>query len=59
MHSEPRVIPQLLGTIGACLTSVYMGASFAIASPMVYAFENGLDGAGMKMTTEEASWIRT
>ena len=34
-----------------------MGSSLAISSPMVYSLENGEDG-GLKMTTEEASWIR-
>lgn len=58
MQSDRKlaVLPVQNGKTEHTLTGVSLGTCVAISSALVYSLEKGEDG--LKMTLEEASWIR-
>ena len=48
---------QVLAAVCVCLTSISFGANNAITSAVIFAFQKDSDEK-MKMTLEEASWLR-
>ena len=57
LYYYPIVDMQVLAAICVCLTAISYGANVAITSAVIFAFQKDADDQ-MKMTLEEASWLR-
>ena len=49
---------QVLATIFVCLSTVSYAANMAITSAEIFAFQKDSDDKYIKMTLEDASWLR-